>query len=188
MPLARAPVTSREVLAPSPTMKTLPAHPEVTVEEDGLAGVHLDLRIVHDGARVEDAGDDGACFRAFAAQMWRMIWPARRVRGRWRALGSWGKGVEILTEGLRGGACSMREIPDPLLHERPAAADLVGQPAEWMPSGWPLRTGSFRPMVLSRAKFTSVVACLELSERAWPLTSAEPLIPLEHHPRMPRIP
>ena len=48
------------------------AHPEVTVEEDGLVGVHLDLRIVHDGARVEDAGDDGVELLQ-RRQMWRMI-------------------------------------------------------------------------------------------------------------------
>src|SRR5450830_1351189 len=34
-------------------------HPEMAVEKGGLVGVHLDLRVVHDGARVEDAGDDG---------------------------------------------------------------------------------------------------------------------------------
>ena len=76
MPLAQAPVMPREVPAPSPTMKTFAAHPEVTVEEDGLVGVHLDLRIVHDGARVEDAGDDGVELLQ-RAQMWRMIFSRR---------------------------------------------------------------------------------------------------------------
>ena len=44
----------------------------MTVEEDGLVGVHLDLRIVHDGAQVEDAGTMVSSFFS-AAQMWRMI-------------------------------------------------------------------------------------------------------------------
>ena len=37
----------------------VPAHPEMAIQEGRLVRVHLDLGIVHDGARVEDPGDDG---------------------------------------------------------------------------------------------------------------------------------
>ena len=37
----------------------IPAHPEMAIQEGRLVRVHLDLGIVHDGARVEDPGDYG---------------------------------------------------------------------------------------------------------------------------------
>ena len=73
-----APVTARGAGAVA-DHEDVAAHPEVTVEEDGLVGVHLDLRIVHDGARWRTPGTMVSSFFS-AAQMWRMILAGTAVR------------------------------------------------------------------------------------------------------------
>ena len=67
----------------------------------------------------------------------------------------------------------MRKSPDPL-HERPAAADLVGQPAEV--DGHLLATAHrvLQADGLEQGEIHQVVACLVLRKRAWPLTRLNP--------------
>ena len=65
-----------------------------------------------------------------AAQMWRMILAGTASPRSPAVTGQLGGNVvEILVEGLGSGAFPHAEITNPL-HERLAAADLVGQPAE----------------------------------------------------------
>src|SRR5512139_3953365 len=42
-----------------PDHKDVPAHPEMSIQKCRFVRIHFDLRIVHDCARMEDAGDNG---------------------------------------------------------------------------------------------------------------------------------
>ncbi len=104
-------------------------HPTVIIAENRFVGVHLDFRIVHDGAGMQDAGDNGVEFFHGRPEVAHDSGWHRQSQVAGRDPAGRREVVEIPVKGFLLRPFAHPEITNPL-HQRLAATDFIGQSAE----------------------------------------------------------